>query len=248
MTSEPPNISHSYVLLPSRGTVSVSGGDSFSFLQNIISNDLALLATQTTLHACLLSPQGKFLHDFYITRNAESYLLECEGGQRAQDLAHRLSLYKLRSKIIIEIQEQIDVFLTLPERNRVFARPEGDQIPFSVWDTWRIENALPDGSRDAIINVSTLAEMNLDQSLVSYVKGCYVGQELVARMHNRNLGKRHLIPILFMQQPPAFNDFVRIGDETIGEMRSKCDKIGLVLVKKDQMHLLPKNNAGFHYI
>ncbi len=241
-----------FVSLSHRGLIKVEGVDACHFLQNIITHDVHLLKNKHHIHACLLSPQGKFLHDFYVTCPTENtYLLECEGGERALDLAKRLTLYRLRASVTIDIVEtDTSVYLMAPFENgdRFLEKPAEAEMPFSLWDTWRIENAIPDGSRDAVIDTSTLAELNLDQSTVSYTKGCYIGQELVARMHNRNLVKRHLVPIFFTHTPPAFGEFVLMGTETIGEMRSKCDKIGLVLIKKDQIDLLPKNDAGFYYL
>jgi tRNA-modifying protein YgfZ len=197
-----------------RGLVTVSGTDAFAFLQNILTNDLSLLDSCEFLHACLLTPQGKYLHDFFVSRHGDSYFLNCESGARADDLARRLSLYKLRADVTISVAE-------LP--------PAPDALPFDDWDAQRIRAALPDGARDAEIGVSSLAELNLDMVAVSYTKGCYVGQELVARMHNRNLGKKHLVAVAFINIPPSHGTDI----EHFGQMRSSCGHMGLILMPRE---------------
>ena len=224
-----------YVQVPNRAQITVSGPDAFDFLQNIISNDMALLDTAATVHACLLTPQGKFLHDFYVSRSdATTYHLECEGGDRAADLHRRLSMYKLRAQVTLTLKSQQDVYITLADMHRHYVRPQGTQEDFIHYDELRIRRGLPDGSRDAEIGVSTLAELNLDTLAASYTKGCYVGQELVARMHNRNLGKKHLVPVQFSGDIPPFGSII----DGIGTMRSHCGTIGLVLMTYEIENLL----------
>lgn len=198
------------------GCVRIVGPDAFIFLQNIVTNDLAVLDSTSAVHACLLTPQGKYLHDFIISREEDggAYLLNCEAGDRADDLAKRLSLYKLRANVTLSVSS---------------ISPSPCASSFEEWDTDRIRKALPDGSRDAEIGVSTLAELNLDTLAVSYTKGCYIGQELVARMHNRNLGKKHLVPVEFFDPPPPHGTDI----ENFGQMRSSCGQIGLILMNRE---------------
>lgn len=217
-----------FISLPDRGLVTVSGADAADLLQKLVSNDIRLLDRHPMIRACLLTPQGKFLHDFFITRNGNEYLLYCEGGTRAHDLAKRLTIYKLRAAVEISVQDKITIYAT--DTIRSTTRPEGREITFEEWDTARILRGEPDGSRDAEIASSTLAELNLDESAVSYTKGCYIGQELVARMHNRNLGKKHLVPARFRATPPPYGSEL----ENTGIMRSSCDKVGLILMNRER--------------
>lgn len=215
-----------------RGLITVSGPDAFSFLQNIVSNDLRLLESAPEIHACLLSPQGKYLHDFRITRiGTATYQLNCEAAERKDDLLKRLSLYKLRSSITLSAEDI----------------PPPASGNFTEWDKTRIKRGIPDGFRDAEINNSTLSELNLDDYAVSYTKGCYVGQELVARMHNRNLGKKHLVPVEFKDTPPPFGTEI----ETFGMMRSSCENLGLILMPReieDRLRQGQITDAPFHLL
>jgi folate-binding protein YgfZ len=225
-----------YVEVPHRSQITVSGPDAYVFLQNIISNDLALLDSIAIVHACLLTPQGKFLHDFYVSRSdGATYHLECENGGRAGDLLRRLSLYKLRANISLELKQQHDVYIQIPDLTRSYTRPvNGTMADYASYDDLRIRHGLPEGSRDAEIGVSTLAELNLDTIAASYTKGCYVGQELVARMHNRNLGKKHLVPVEFLGDIPPNGTII----DNIGTMRSHCGNVGLILMSRETEQLL----------
>jgi hypothetical protein len=91
----------SFCAIPRRGVVSVSGDDAGSFLQGLISNDVGRLSLSHALYAALLTPQGRYLHDFFLLQHGgEEILLDCVAQQRA-DLQRRLLLYRLRSKVQI---------------------------------------------------------------------------------------------------------------------------------------------------
>jgi len=89
-------------ILPDRGVVRVAGEDAAKLLQDVITNDMDLLAAQPAIHAALLTPQGKILFEFFVARAGEgSFLLET-GREQAAGLAKRLGMYKLRAKVTIE--------------------------------------------------------------------------------------------------------------------------------------------------
>jgi folate-binding protein YgfZ len=89
------------VLLEDRGLLSIIGDDSKSFLQNIISNDVEKISSSNTLFSALLTPQGKYLFEFFILKSKEGYLLDCD-NKFTDDIVNYLSKYKLRSKIEIK--------------------------------------------------------------------------------------------------------------------------------------------------
>lgn len=212
-----------YTQLPNRGEIRLSGDDSAQFLQGLITNDINTLSAGQLLYACLLTPQGKFLHDFFIRLEDNSYIIDCEGGERAQDLYNCLVRYRFRAKIDINLKLDSPVWgiigdtpsehaYTDPRHTelgtRHYSAPQKniEQRSFESengWDERRIKLGIADGSRDLIPEKSTLAEGNIDQyNGISYKKGCYVGQELTARMHYRNLGKKQLIPIPISEITP----------------------------------------------
>lgn len=85
-----------YVILEDRGIVSVGGPEAGPFLQGLISNDIERVSAEHAIYAALLTPQGKFLHDFFVLRQEDEYLLDCE-GPRTGDLGRRLMAYRLRA-------------------------------------------------------------------------------------------------------------------------------------------------------
>jgi folate-binding protein YgfZ len=226
-----------FVHLDNRGLVRVSGPDQRIFLQGLITNDIEKLDSEAALYACLLNAQGKFLHDFFITAQGDHILLECEGGDRAHDLFKRLNMYKLRADVTLTVQDHVNVYAVLdsPEMPigfypdprhsglgyRGYERPkEIAEKDFSAWDSQRIQLCIPDGSRDLVIGKSTMDEGQMDSlNAVSYTKGCYVGQELTARMHYRGLAKKRLAVVSIAEH----------AEET-GELRSRCGDIGLALM------------------
>ena len=89
------------IILENRGLISITGEDAKEFLQNIITNDLNKVSGSNSIFAALLSPQGKYLYEFFVVKNNEGYLLDCDGGS-VQEFIDNLSKYKIRSKIEIK--------------------------------------------------------------------------------------------------------------------------------------------------
>lgn len=246
----PENKTPFFVTLQDRGLVHVEGPDRRAFLQGLISNDVEKLEPGKILYACLLTPQGKFLHDFFIHDAGEALLLDSEGGARAQDLYTRLNKFRLRSKVTLSVEEHHPVYAVfnhdtgLPDPRhpdmgrRAFEKPALPEQPFDVWDRRRIALTIPDGSRDMLLEKSTLLECNLDKlHAIDWDKGCYMGQELTARMKYRGLAKRHLYAIHCEGGCPPPGTELAIGD-----MRSSSGDIGLALLKDDALQTLDGSN------
>ena len=87
-------------ILEDRGLLYVSGDDVKEFLQNIITNDIYAVSEHNSCFAGLLSPQGKYLHDFIVVKHKSGYFLDCE-KKIIDELYKQLTLYKLRSKVEI---------------------------------------------------------------------------------------------------------------------------------------------------
>ena len=225
-----------FVQLPKRATIAVSGVDRVTFLQGLLTQDITLLDTTPLVYACLLTPQGKFLYDMFLRLNGHSILIDCEGGARSEALLSTLKKYKLRSKVELELTDNTDVFQIWDSKNpsdalkdprhescgyRAYSIPENiDAVSFDQWDEHRIQHEIPDGARDLIPEKSFIHEGQLDiLNAVSYKKGCYVGQELVSRMHHRGLTKKILKCV----------DLNNVPDRA--ELRSSCNDVGLALVR-----------------
>lgn len=229
-----------YVTLPNRGLIHIEGEDRVAFLNGLVSNDVAKAAAGAILYACLLTPQGKFLHDFFIHAGDGFLLLDCEGGERARDLYDRLNKFRLRAKVKISLEENHPVYAVfhcgdgLPDPRsaalgrRSFEKPDLEEHSFEEWDSLRISLCVPDGSRDLELEKSTLLEGGIEKlNGIDWDKGCYMGQELTARMKYRGLVKKRLYTVTFKNEPPApFTDLPNGG-----QMRSSCGDTGLALLK-----------------
>lgn len=96
------------IALPSRGVITVAGADAREFLQGLISNDMRLAAPDRALWAAMLTPQGKFRHDFFLVERDGSFLIDCE-AERLIDLGRTLSRYKLRADVTLGIGKEWSV-------------------------------------------------------------------------------------------------------------------------------------------
>lgn len=286
--------------LPNRGLIHIEGEDRVAFLQGLISQNVEKLEAARIQYGCLLTPQGKFLHDFFLHHGDGFILIDCEGGARAEDLYERLNKYRLRSKVKISVEPYQPVFAVfsplyppvyggkeegcpanggalrtnhpsgegasnhppvhggdgggeLPDPrhfkmgNRTFEKPQDMEAePFEEWDMQRIILGLPDGSRDMEVERSTLLECSIDKAGgIDFDKGCYVGQELTARMHYRGLGKKHLRALKFEgTAPPAPFSDLEMNGKVIGSMRSSCRNIGLAVIRDENLESLKDDKSS----
>lgn len=88
------------IILEDRGLISISGKDSKEYLQNIITNDINKVSENNSIFAALLSPQGKYLYEFFVIKSKDGFLLDCY-GKFTEELIKNLTKYKLRSKVEI---------------------------------------------------------------------------------------------------------------------------------------------------
>jgi hypothetical protein len=109
-------------------------------------------------------------------------------------------------------------------------------LPPAVYERARLALGVPDGSRDLVIDRSTLLESGLEELHgVDFKKGCFVGQELTARMRYRGLVRKRLMPVAFNGPPPAPGTPIRLDGKDAGEMRSSQDGHGIALLRLEQV-------------
>ena len=89
------------IILKNRGLISITGDDASEFLQNLITNDINKVSKSNSIFAALLSPQGKYLFDFFVVKKDDGYLVDCD-GKSVKELINTLSKYKIRSKVEIK--------------------------------------------------------------------------------------------------------------------------------------------------
>ena len=237
--------------LPDRAVLEVSGADRVSFLQGLVSNDVAEAVPGRAVWAALLTPQGKWLADFFILADGDRLLLDCEAAQ-ADMLIQKLTRFRLRAAVQVQpvpllvhaawgsdpgaaLQARD---LRVPEAGwRVLSdAPLTVTASFEDWDRRRLALGLPDGSRDMESEKTTLLEAGFDELHgVSWTKGCYMGQELTARTKYRGLLKRRLMPVRVEGPLPPPGTQVLHGGTEVGTMRSGRDELGLALLRLDAL-------------
>ena len=240
--------------LPARAVIEIGGEDRIAFLQGLVSNDVAEAAPGRAVWAALLTPQGKWLADFFILANGERLLLDCERAQQPM-LMQRLGRFRLRAKVALRAADELGVYAAweaapaLPQAI-VAADPRlaeagwrvlsAEPLPTTAlevdWDRHRLSLGLPDGSRDLESEKTVLLEAGFDElNGVSWSKGCYMGQELTARTRYRGLVKRRLVPVAVEGPLPAAGTPVQAERGEVGTMRSGHDQIGLAVLRIGSM-------------
>lgn len=262
-------MTHSYTCpLLERGILALHGLDRQNFLQSLISQDIQLCRPQYPLYAGFLNPQGKFLHDMIIFDCGDHFLIDCEGS-RVDDLLRRLTTYKLRANISIKnVTDDYTVWASWGEAptitqdylldprlkelgyRKIASKSDTPSPPyasFSEYDLHRLSLAIPDGSRDMIIDKSNLLEGNFDLlNGINWHKGCYIGQELTARLHYRNLLKKRLYPVVLEGPPVESGADLLFEDEVIGTMRSSFQNRGLALLTIEKANAAVQSKSPLH--
>jgi len=109
-------------------------------------------------------------------------------------------------------------------------------LPLTAYEQARLALGVPDGSRDLVVDRSTLLESGFEELHgVDFKKGCFVGQELTARMKYRGLVRKRLMPVAFEGPPPAPGTPIRLDGKDAGEMRSGQDGRGIALLRLEQV-------------
>jgi folate-binding protein YgfZ len=239
--------------LPSRAVLQIEGEDRVAFLQGLVSNDVAEAVPGRAVWAALLTPQGKWLADFFIFCKGEQLLLDCE-RQQVDSIRQRLARFRLRSKVAIQAAEGLAVYVAWDGTPRVDAIAAPDPrlpdagwrllsaaaLPTTAleadWDRHRLALGLPEGSRDLEPEKTVLLEAGFDELHgVSWTKGCYMGQELTARTKYRGLVKRRLVPVAIDGPLPTPGTPVLRDGSEVGTMRSGIEGNGLAVLRLEAM-------------
>jgi len=238
------------VPLPGRAVLEVTGEDRVGYLQGLVSNDMAAIRPGHAVWAAILTPQGKWLADFFAFADGERLLLDCEAAQVPM-LAQRLTRFRLRAKIAVASSpllvhaawgtEAPEAPIIAPDPRHPAAgwrilsdAPLPATATAQDYAHHRLSLGLPDGSSDMETEKTTLLEAGFDELHgISWTKGCYMGQELTARTKYRGLLKRRLVPVTIEGPlPPPGTPVLRNGTE-IGTMRSGLPGLGLATLRID---------------
>ena len=249
----------------------ISGQDSVPFIQNLITNDINKCKENHFVYSCLLTPQGKFFADFFIFKNKEKYFFEVN-DIFYENFLNKLNMYKLRSNINIEeiklfysfiifgeleINNHYEILNFDPRNNNIGKKliqydplikfnEKIIEIDEKKYHEILIKNKVPYSPFDLQENKSLLLENNFDNiNAISWNKGCFVGQEITARMKYRALLKKQLYALELISGKINIGDKIIEKGVVLGEVISKANqyifsilKIELVREKSEKKALL----------
>jgi tRNA-modifying protein YgfZ len=234
--------------LDDRAVIAVSGPEAKSFLQGLITNDIAALAPDAPIYAALLTPQGKILFDFIVSEKDGGVLLDCAAAS-AEALMKRLSMYRLRSRVDLSLRTDLAVFWRASDemagiadprlhelgRRSVGARDASAANDRSEYLSRRLDLGVPEGEDFGSDKTFALDAGLEELNGVSFSKGCYIGQELTARMKHRGTARKRLLLVATKSgdlPPPGTG--IRTGALSLGEIVSVYDARGFGLIRLDR--------------
>lgn len=245
-----------FTLLKDRALISVSGPDAEHFLQNILTTDLDALGESEARPGALLTPQGKILFDFLISRAGENaFRLECR-ADISDDFVRRLMLYKLRAKVEIAKSEQALVSVawgneSIASRSDSTAvadrRFDDESVTRSyagaaqaddgaAWQAFRIAHGIAESGADYALGDAFPHDVLLDETGgVGFRKGCYVGQEVVSRMQHRGTARRRVLIVQSELPLPAAGTELTVEGRPVGALGSSAGTTGLAIARIDRV-------------
>ena len=210
--------------LQDRTILSISGADKFTFLQGLLTNDVQKLSHHP-IYSLMLTPQGKFLYDFYLVLRGDEILLDC-AAEKYDEICKKFSMYKLRSDVLLNQapRDQYEIFAIYGDSATsindalVFADPrhpllgsraivkkdsaeeflkKHNLIPAQDYTKLVYDLSIPLPHIDMISQESFPLEFGMDfLNAISFDKGCYVGQELTARTKHRGIVRKKIYKVI----------------------------------------------------
>jgi folate-binding protein YgfZ len=258
-----------YVPLGNRALLALSGVDVRPFLQGIVTNDINKLDSEKGIYALMLTPQGKFLYDFFIYDYQRCLFLDCS-TDKLLEIQKKLSMYKLRSQVDIkDISSEYEVVVIQGEplfassAASIYPDPRSAALPMRAivaksdnYQLFRdggfVAGNIADLERERI-SLCIPSDMDMEDGFpleyemdrhnaIDYKKGCYVGQEVTARIHYRGVLRKKPFLVTSAQQVDLSSykgQEVISGGNKIGIMCSAIGNVGIALLKMDDL-----NKAG----
>ena len=212
-----------------RSYVRVVGPDAEDYLQRMVSNDVAALSVGERCDALLLTPKSRVIAPLVVLRRGdEDFLLltEPELGERVRA---ELMRFRFAAKAEIELEEH-ESWAILGGEEVLDERPAGEEVDDEAYERWRVEAGIPRWGReldDAILP----AEAGLTETHVSFTKGCYPGQEPIARLHYRGKVNRRLRRLVLEGEPSG--DELVLDGKVVGRITSRADGRALGYVRTE---------------
>jgi tRNA-modifying protein YgfZ len=215
-----------------RAFVRVSGPDAEDFLQRILSNDIAALRPGDACDALLLTAKARVIAPLRVVRRApEDFLLLTE-PELGETVRAQLSRTRLAAKVEIGPEEH-ESWLVLGGGEVLDERPDGEEVSDEELERWRIESGIPRWGREIDDRILP-AEAGLTETHVSFTKGCYPGQEPIARQHYRGkLNRRLRVLQLEGDAEPEPETEIAYEGKVVGRITSAVPGMALGYVRSE---------------
>jgi tRNA-modifying protein YgfZ len=231
-----------------RAFVRASGPDALDYLQSMVSNDVAAVAPGGGTYALLLTPKARVIADLEVFRTGDDLVLACP-PETADDVLGTLLRARFRKKVALEPAEYALVWgdgagaalaeLETPAgpQRLLPSVPETGSESAAAWELARIEAGVPRFGHE-FDGGSMPAEAGLEARAISFTKGCYPGQEPVARLHYRGHANRGVRGVRFAGPPAAPGAPVTVGAAQVGRVTSAIESprfgpIGLAVLRRE---------------
>jgi folate-binding protein YgfZ len=221
----------------------ISGSEREDFLQGLVTNDVRKLK-QGLVYAALLTPQGKYIADFFLKAEPDAILLDVAEAQ-ADDLARRLTMYRLRADVRIEESgmhlhrgtgEMPPDALPDPRHPALGWRAYRDAAEAddgSDWDAIRVAHCIPEAGIELTLDSFILEARFEALNGVDFRKGCYVGQEVTARMKHKTELRKGLAQVHVAGEASPGSE-ITAGDKTAGTLLTRSGDAAIAYLRFDR--------------
>ncbi len=228
--------------MSTRRILRLSGADTRTFLQGLVTNDVNRL-DQGLVYAALLTPQGKYLADFFLAADGDGVLLDADASQ-ADALMKRLSMYRLRADVeISETGLQVKRGTGAAPENaladprhpdmgwRLYGTEGGDDG--SDWDAIRVAHCIPETGVELTPEAYLLEAGFEALNGVDFRRGCYVGQEVTARMKHKTELRKGLQVVDIEGSAPAGTE-ITAGGKPAGTLFTQAGGKAIAYLRYDR--------------
>ena len=237
--------------LDERSVLGISGSDAQTFLQGLTTNDILKSPENELMYSLLLTPQGRIICDFFILKSNRMILLDLPKSQKPPLIA-KLKLYRLRSDVIFEdLDETLGVFVSETNEDEFHIDPRSSKLGYRGFRNLsvakqdnqfdyhlnRIKSSIPDFDMDIEVAKSLPIDFDMNElNALSFTKGCYVGQEVVAVTHNRGTKRKKIYSAVCTRGNfPNKGTEIFVENIKIGEMLGSKDNLGLLLLNMEEV-------------
>jgi len=227
-----------------RKIIRLTGPDRVAFLQGLVTNDV----TRAPCWAAILTPQGKYLADFLVVPQGDALLVDVD-ATLADDLARRLTMYKLRAKVDVELTDLAVARGTGDAPDGAIADPRHPALGWRLygaptdlpandgtdWDAIRVTHLIPETLVELIPNDSFILENGFERlNGVDFRKGCYVGQEVTARMKHKTELRKGLKGLRIEGQAPV-GTVITANGKDVGTVFTQSGGRAIAYVRHDRV-------------